>query len=227
MSVLDSTSSPRPPQGQSSRAQAELGSSLNPGGRGMQQGQARDSNTGQEDRFGRSLQKALALQKLTAPEPPAEVARDEMDQLPVGAAGLAPPLPLIPSPLHMPPAPQAAPLPAEGVAERINRYLRGAEGGQALRQGEGMVVKLPANALGVTEVSVKLRGDVLLVSIGLQAEAAAESGLMSQIALLGQALSIRQPRHAVRVILDDGEDGSPRVDDRGTFNPLFPKGRIG
>ena len=219
MSVLGSTPPHLPSQGQNLRAQAELGGNLNPGGRGMQQGHARDGNPGQEDRFGRSLQKALASQ--------ASAPADRSDEQLAGGVGPVAPLPFLPSPVHTAPMAETAPLPVDSVAERINRYLRGAENGQALRQGEAMVVKLPANALGVTEVSVTLRGDVLLVSIGLQAEAAAENGLMSQIALLGQALSLRQPRHSVRVLLGDEEEGTPRADGTQDFNPLFPKGRIG
>ena len=219
MSVTGTTPPHLPPQGRDPQQTTDLGSGLNTGGRGTQQGAARDSNPRQEERFGRSLQKALALQ-LNAP-------KDGPEDQPVGGLATSIPLPfLTPTPSPTPEA-QTTRAAVDSIAERIDRYIRGAESGQVLRQGEGMVVKLPPNILGVTEVSVKLRGDVLLVSIGLQAQAAAATGLHSQIALLGQALSLRQPRHQIRVETTEEDDGTIRSDVPRDFNPLFPKGRIG
>lgn len=205
-------------QGRSPQTQPDPGAGLNTGARGMSQGQTRDSNPHQQEQFGRSLQKALALHLPPTP--------DVAEDLPAGAVVAAPPLPfLTPAPLPAPAAetPRAT---VENVAARIDRYLRGSEAGQSLRQDGGMVVRLPANVLGVTEVSVRLRGDVLLVSIAMQAETAATNGLQSQIALLGQALSLRHPRQSVRVVLDEKEDADSRADDPRGFNPLIPKGRI-
>lgn len=207
-----------PPQGRNPQSPADPGGGLNTGTRGMAQGQTRDSNPQQHEKFGRSLQKAMALPHPTPP--------DATDDLPAGAAVAAPVLPFL--------TPAAAPAPAaeppratvEDVAQRIDRYLRGSEAGQSLRLDGGMVVRLPANVLGVTEVSLRLRGDVLLVSIAMQAETAASTALQSQAALLGQALSLRHTRQPVRVVLGSEDEAETRTDDPRGFNPLMPKGRI-
>lgn len=218
MSVQGPTPPASPQSARSPQGQADLGTALTPGGRDPRHGQARDSNPGQDDRFGRALQKAMAQTRPTA--------KDGPEDLPALSAA---PLPLPPLPMLAPaslPAAEPARAPVDSIADRIDRYLRGAEGAQSLRQGEGMVVRLPANVLGVTEVSVKLQGDVLLVSIGIQAETAAAAGMQAQLALLGQALSLRQPRHSVRLALEDGDTADPRAETDRPFNPLMPKGRL-
>lgn len=209
-----------PPQGRNPQSPADPGGGLNTGTRGMPQGQTRDNNPQQHEKFGRSLQKAMALPHPTPP--------DATEDLPAGAAVAAPVLPFL-APAATPAPAQAAEPPratVEDVAQRIDRYLRGSEAGQSLRLDGGMVVRLPANVLGVTEVSLRLRGDVLLVSIAMQAETAASTALQSQAALLGQALSLRHTRQPVRVVLASEDEAETRADDPRGFNPLMPKGRI-
>lgn len=209
-----------PPQGRNPQSPADPGGGLNTGTRGMAQGQTRDNNPQQHEKFGRSLQKAMALPHPTPP--------DATEDLPAGAAVAAPVLPFLAPAATPAPAPAAEPPRAtvEDVAQRIDRYLRGSEAGQSLRLDGGMVVRLPANVLGVTEVSLRLRGDVLLVSIAMQAETAASTALQSQAALLGQALSLRHTRQPVRVVLGSEDEAETRADDPRGFNPLIPRGRI-
>lgn len=179
---------------------------MNLGGQGRK-GDDRHETGARQDSFGRAMAKAMAPLRKPAVE----------DAIPVAA-----PVPVL-SPLIPQPPVQAEATPAQrgdagAVADRIDRYLRGAEGASALRQGEGMVVKLPGNALGVTQVALRLEGEVLVVSLSMQAQAGAAA-----MAVLGQAIQTRT-RHAVR-LEDEAERSAQPEDDRG-FDPLNPRGRV-
>lgn len=168
-------------------------------------GKGRDQSGTQarHDKFGHAMAKAMAVPR-----------RTELDDRPDPAAVAAAPLsPLMPVPVTTADAAVAPPQrDATGIAERIERYLRGAEGAASLRQGEGMVVRLPGNAMGVTQVALRLEGEVLIVSLSMQAQAGA-----AQMAMLGQAIQTRT-RHSVRLELEGQED----LPEDAPFNPLLP-----
>jgi hypothetical protein len=143
--------------------------------------------------------------------------RAEIDDRPEATPAAVPLSPLQPLAPVIAEATPATRMDTTGIAERIERYLRGAEGAASLRQGEGMVVKLPGNALGVTQVALRLEGEVLVVSVSMQAQAGA-----AQMSVLGQAIQSRT-RHTVRLEAE-GED---RPSEDAPFNPLIPRGRQG
>lgn len=188
------------------QGQDALGTELSPGGRDRQGNDRHGAGARQGDRFGQALSRAMAASR-----------RPEIDDRPEvtpAAVPLSPLQPLAPVTAETAPAPK---MDTTGIAERIERYLRGAEGAAALRQGEGMVVKLPGNALGVTQVALRLEGEVLVVSVSMQTQAAA-----AQMSLLGQAIQSRT-RHSVRL----ETEGEERPSEEAPFNPLIPRGRLG
>lgn len=186
------------------QGQDALGTELSPGGRDRQGNNRHGDSARQGDRFGQALSRAMAATR-----------RPELDDRPEvtpAAVPLSPLQPLAPLPVDTTPATR---MDTTGIAERIERYLRGVEGAASLRQGEGMVVKLPGNALGVTQVALRLEGEVLVVSVSMQAQAGA-----AQMSVLGQAIQSRT-RHTVRLEAE-GEDGPS---EEAPFNPLIPRGR--
>lgn len=204
---VNGTNSPHASQTPPRQGQEGLGTDLTPGGRDTR-GDARPDTQARQDSFGRAMTKAMsAARKPFAHETP--------DTNPAAVAAVMPLSPLNPPVAEPTPAMRSD---ATSIAERIDRYLRGAEGAASLRQGDGMVVKLPANGMGVTQVSVRLEGDILHVSLSMQAQAGA-----AQMALLGQALQLRQPRYALRLSDDAGEPVATAQD--APFNPLIPRGR--
>ena len=204
---VNGTNSPHAGQTPPRQGQEGLGADLTPGGRDTRGGPRPDTQA-RQDSFGRSMTKAMSVARKPA-------ASETPDSNPAAVAAVMPLSPFSPPVAEPTPAMRSD---ATSIAERIDRYLRGAEGAAALRQGDGMVVKLPANVMGVTQVSVRLEGDVLHVSLSMQAQAGA-----AQMALLGQALQLRQPRYALR-LRDDTAEASTAPQD-ASFNPLIPRGR--
>lgn len=188
------------------QGQDALGTELSPGGRDRQGNDRQGAGARQGDRFGQALSRAMAATR-----------RPDIDDRPEVTPAAVPLSPLQPIANLTTEAAPPARLDTNGIAERIERYLRGAEGAASLRQGEGMVVKLPGNALGVTQVALRLEGEVLVVSVSMQAQAGA-----AQMSVLGQAIQSRT-RHTVRLEAE-GEDGHA---EEATFNPLIPRGRQG
>lgn len=172
------------------------------------QGGDRSGTQARQDRFGHAMAKAMA----TARRPELD---DRPDRSAVAAVPLSPLMPTMPMAPDMPVTP--AQRDATGIAERIERYLRGAEGSASLRQGEAMVVKLPGNAMGVTQVALRLDGEMLVVSLSMQTQAAA-----AQMAMLGQTIQTRT-RHTVRLEMEGGKE--VEVPEDAPFNPLVPRGR--
>jgi hypothetical protein len=188
------------------QGQDALGTELSPGGRDRQGNNRHGDGARQGDRFGQALSRAMAATR-----------RAEIDDRPEATPAAVPLSPLQPLAPVIAEATPATRMDTTGIAERIERYLRGAEGAASLRQGEGMVVKLPGNALGVTQVALRLEGEVLVVSVSMQAQAGA-----AQMSVLGQAIQSRT-RHTVRLEAE-GED---RPSEDAPFNPLIPRGRQG
>lgn len=201
---------PLPPEvARGGQGRAEAGVDLNLTGRDLRQGHGQGADPRQREGFGRALQKALAK-------------AEEADPVQNAAAPGPVAVPLVMVDVPLPEMPVATTGGARAVAERIDRYLRGAEGAASLLTGEGMVVKLPANALGVSQVSVRMVGAVMEVTLSMQAAAATEAGMRAQLAALGRDLAQRQGRHGVRLLLEGevlAEEGPQR------FDPLMPRGR--
>lgn len=181
---------------------------MNLGGQSRKDGDRPDTGARQES-FGRAMAKAMAPQRKPLVDDAAPIA------VPVAVPVLSP---LIPQPPVQAEPAAAMRGDATAIADRIDRYLRGADGASSLRQGDGMVVRLPGNALGVTQVALRLEGEVLVVSLSMQAQAGAAA-----MAVLGQAIQSRS-RHAVR--LEDDTADAARPEDDTRFDPLNPRGPV-
>lgn len=189
--------------------QGDVGAELNLGGRDASRGGGAGADPRQGERFGKALQKAMAVQK---PVP---------DDAVQGGVPMQPPMPFAVAAPNGEPA-VAVPQAVQTVAERIEAYLRRVEGAGQLRAGEAMSVKLPANVLGVAQVTVQRVGDVLQVTLAMQSGAAALAG--AQVAQLGQALSQRLGRQAVE-LREEREERDAAVTGKSRFDPLTPGGR--
>ncbi len=171
----------------------------------------RDADPRQGERFGKSLHKAIeAMRKPGAPD----------EDVPVAVAVNPLLTPLAVTPPDAPAVTRRADV--QSVAERIDRYLRGADGAGSLKGVDGMVIRLPANAMGISHVTARMEGDVLHLLIGLD-DPARNAAMQAQIGQLGQVLAMRMQRLALRLTLEAGEDATDETAaDR--FNPLMPGG---
>ncbi len=202
------------PRGQ---GRAETGVDLNLSGRELRHGAGHGADPRQREGFGRAMQRAKGQTDDAVPDVPVALPLSAFVPVP-GDAGAA-------NGAAQAAAGQVHRTGEDGpraVAERIDRYLRGVEGAASLRQGEGMVVKLPPNALGVSQVSMRMVGDVMEVTLSMQAAVAAEIGMRAQLSQLGRELAQRQNRYGLRLLLD-GE--TVAEEERPVFDPLRPGGR--
>ena len=218
---MSSTGSLPPSSGlygaQRNQGQTEANVDLNLQGRDARGGKGNEADPRQGERFGRALKQAMAPSKPKQKDP-VEVMTPHMSSL------MQPQVALNNGDA---PAPVDAPQPSAKdstvtIAQRIDRHIRAAEQQATLKQGEPMIVKLPANVMGLSQMTMTLHGDVLKVSLVMASEIAGQAGVQAQMAQISRQLSQRHSKYSVEISTEDDQNAGLA---NGEFNPLIPGGK--